>query len=457
MTKKIDVPKGCEWRFEVEEPGIQIRLATGNAEYFGTELALGPPYNFEQVKGAIFTWQGCTLEVEGEPSVEYVAEETPMCTYLNLHFALENLRKKAEENASMDPSISGPRVCLIGPKSSGKTSVLKILESYALKQSRHPICVDLDPSQPMVALPGSISAFHNATILDIQEATGFGTSMSTGPTHILAKSPLVYNYGLDSPLDNPKLYKSCCSRLALAVNSRMTQSVDASVSGCLVDTCSLQENNERYQDTLHSIITDFRINIVLVLGSERLYSTMKRNYNNASWLSVVKLPSSGGCIEREPEWITRWQSRCLKQYFYGDERMPLSPLSIIVDSTQLVVYRVLEASESGPKSSVLPIGFEEESGQSDDKGNYMSLALSGKGQYLERITTEAMTILQNSILAISSVSEDENETAIIDSCILGYVFVTDVDDVKNRMTLLSPVPDRLPSNALIMGTCKWQE
>ncbi|CAA93606.1 mRNA cleavage and polyadenylation factor clp1 [Schizosaccharomyces pombe] len=455
--KEIFIPKECEWRFEVDEPAIQIRLVSGNAEYFGTELALGPPYHFTRVKGAIYTWQGCTLEVEGEPSVEYVAEETPMSTYLNLHFALEGLRLQAENAAANDESSYGPCVCLIGPRSCGKTSVLKILESYALKQSRHPICVNLDPTQPMLALPGSISAFHNATILDIQDADGFGASTSTGPTHVLAKVPLVYNFGLDSPLDNPKLYKLSLSRLALAVHSRMSQSKDARVSGCLVDTSSIQENAEKYQDILHSIITDFRINIIIVLGSERLYSSMKRKYADATWLSVVKVSSSGGCIDREEEWIQQFQARCIKQYFYGDDRMPLSPLSMIVDSTQLVVYRVLEASESGPKSSVLPLGFEEENTQSEKQDGNTSLRLHGKGEFLERISTEAMTILQNSILAVSSVGEDEDEATVVDSCIIGYVFVSDVDDVKNRMTLLSPVPEQLPSNALIMGTCKWQE
>lgn len=49
------------------------------AEIFGTELVKGKPYTFHTgAKVAIFTWQGCTVELKGKKNISYIARETPM-------------------------------------------------------------------------------------------------------------------------------------------------------------------------------------------------------------------------------------------------------------------------------------------------------------------------------------------------------------------------------------------
>jgi polyribonucleotide 5'-hydroxyl-kinase len=63
-----------EWRFEVAfGKQYTIKLTNGDAELWGTELAPNQTYTFSGYKGAIFTWQGCTLEVLGEAESEYLA------------------------------------------------------------------------------------------------------------------------------------------------------------------------------------------------------------------------------------------------------------------------------------------------------------------------------------------------------------------------------------------------
>jgi hypothetical protein len=53
---------------------------------------------------AVFTWYGCTLEIQGscEP---YIAGETPQIAYINVHTQLEAMR-----NDAADKGIVGPRV-----------------------------------------------------------------------------------------------------------------------------------------------------------------------------------------------------------------------------------------------------------------------------------------------------------------------------------------------------------
>lgn len=52
------------------------------------------------------------LHVKGKPTVDYVADEAPMQSYLNVHIALEQLREIATERGE-----EGPRVCCLSHRS----------------------------------------------------------------------------------------------------------------------------------------------------------------------------------------------------------------------------------------------------------------------------------------------------------------------------------------------------
>lgn len=53
------------------------------AEIFGTELVKGKSYTFHTgAKVAVFTWQGCTIELKGRKNISYIARETPMVSRL---------------------------------------------------------------------------------------------------------------------------------------------------------------------------------------------------------------------------------------------------------------------------------------------------------------------------------------------------------------------------------------
>lgn len=97
------------------------------------------------------------LHVTGHPSTEYVSEETSMPAYANVHVAFEQMRVRAlrilhgspasddDANANAEP----PRVLVLGPENSGKTTVCKILTNYAVRagQNWSPMLVNVDPSE----------------------------------------------------------------------------------------------------------------------------------------------------------------------------------------------------------------------------------------------------------------------------------------------------------------------
>ena len=227
------------------------QLVSGHAELFGTELAVQQPYSFTGTKAAIFTWQGCRLEVTGECLVEYVAEETPNISYLNLHFALEKIRGESAASGR-----DGPRVMIVGPENAGKTSLAKILTAYATRSGRQPVLVNLDPTEGVLTVPGTFSAATFSSILDIEE--GWGSSPTNGPTQVPVKLPLVFFLGSRSPDDETAVSKPILSRLALSVINRVHDDDKAKVSGCIIDTPGSFSQGKTKYDVLQHAISEFQ-------------------------------------------------------------------------------------------------------------------------------------------------------------------------------------------------------
>ena len=110
------------------------KLTDGEAEAFGAELVRNKQYELTHSKMAIFSWQGCVVTIEGRCQAAYLANETPMVQYLNLHTAVEQRRAVAEAEGRQ-----GPRVMLVGPTSAGKSTLAQMLINWAVRQQRVPL------------------------------------------------------------------------------------------------------------------------------------------------------------------------------------------------------------------------------------------------------------------------------------------------------------------------------
>ena len=135
---KLDAEE--ELRVEVDcgkTDKVIVELLSGHAEIFGTEMVVHNKYQFFRgAKFAVFTFQGCRVQVQGSMEVDpYTSKETPMLMYLNTHAALEQLRQKAEKENSR-----GPICMLVGPTDVGKSTVSRLL------LARPPRCCDLTPT-----------------------------------------------------------------------------------------------------------------------------------------------------------------------------------------------------------------------------------------------------------------------------------------------------------------------
>ncbi|KAF3936135.1 hypothetical protein ABW19_dt0200646 [Dactylella cylindrospora] len=439
-----DLKPTHEFRFEVApSSSVTIKLTSGTAELFGTELSKGLPYTFTGCKLAIYTWTGCTLSIEGSPSVEYTAEETPMNTYLNLHIALEKQRVAASDCPPTADGAQGPRILLIGPPDAGKTSLCKILTGYAIRQGRKPMVINLDAGgEGILSVPGTISAASFGSVMDVED--GFGSSPMSAPSAIPVKLPLVYYYGLETPESGVKRYKKLVTRMAVAVNSRLEEDIESKNTGLIIDTASLDAQTNA--DLISYIVAEFSVTTIAVLGSERLYNTMLKSFAaSSSSISVIKLPTSGGCVDRDKAFNKSCREATVKKYFFGDERLTLSPytVSVDLDAPGFVFWEVVDslAMEGARNMSFLPIG-EDESSLKEDEVRKVPVA-------------EIDSRYENMVVAVLQCDAKEGRGVVGESAVMGFLYVQEVDEKAKRMKVLSPVPGRVPNKALLVG--KWPE
>ncbi|EXJ78567.1 hypothetical protein A1O1_08968 [Capronia coronata CBS 617.96] len=481
-TTQHELAKEHEWRFEVAVGKyIQVKLLRGTAELFGTELVPGNTYTFTGTKAAIYTWHGCSLEISGDPlQSEYTAEETPMHEYVNVHFALETLRDQAKAAGR-----EGPRVLILGPDNAGKSSLAKILTGYSNRSARSPVVVNLDVKEGVMSIPGTLTATVFKTMMDIEE--GWGTAPMSGPNGAIpVKLPLVYFFGSSRPEEKEgKVYKAQLRRLALAVAGRLAQDPEARESGLVIDTPGSLTSNKAGTvgyEIIHDIVSELAVSAILCLGSERLYSDMVKQFDGQptatrsttasqnETISVIKLAKSGGCVERDEAYMQAFRAAQIRTYFYGNPRLSngisLQPRQQQVDFASLTVWRRISSTPDPTSSASAGGKFNDEDeetflpgGMVDDTSDTYPGGASSKvplpaSQIYERVSAPFAT-MRNAILAVMNCEPEAEQEVIRDSSVMGFLYVTDTDEARGRISLLSPVAGRVPSRAIVWAG--WPE
>ncbi|CAA7041172.1 unnamed protein product [Microthlaspi erraticum] len=421
--KQVKLERESELRIEVSDEDLKLRVVNGTAEIFGSELPPGIWRKFPpRLKFAVFTWYGATIEMDGVTETDYTADETPMVSYVNVHAILDARRRFAKASTSTDSEpVQGPRVIVVGPTDSGKSTLTKMLLSWAAKQGWKPTFVDLDVGQGSITIPGAIAATPIEMPLDPVE--GFPLDMA-----------LVYYFGHSAPItsvnnntiNNVELYKVLVKELAQVLETQVAGNPESRAAGMVINTMGWIDG-VGYELLLHAIDT-FKASVVLVLGQEKLFSMLKDVLRTKSNVDVVKLHKSGGVVARSGAVRKASRASRIKEYFYGPSN-ELSPYANTVSFSDVQVFRI----GGGPRAptSALPIG-------SDPVSNPL------------RVTP--VNIDQGLLHSILGVSYAEEPDQIISSNVSGFVHVTEVDMHRNKITYLAPSPGALPSKFLVAGS-----
>lgn len=418
--KEVKLDKECELRIEVgPESPLRLRLQNGNAEIFGTEIPPGIWLTFPpRLKFAVFTWYGATVEMDGITETDYTEDETPMISYVNVHAILDGRRKRAKASSGDSEASQGPRVITVGPTDSGKSTLSRMLLSWAAKLGWKPTFVDLDVGQGSITIPGCIAASPIEMPIDPVEG-------------ILLEMALVYFYGYVNPGLNPDLYKVVVKELAQVLERQFTGNAESRAAGMVINTMGWIEGLG-YELLLHAIET-FKVDVVLVLGQEKLYSMLKDVLKNKPNVDVVKLQRSGGVVSRSQKARQKARSYRIKEYFYGLSNT-LSPHSNTANFGDISVYKF----GGGPQAprSALPIGAE----PTADPTRLIQVNISQEMLHL--------------VVGVSYAKEPDQ---IISSNVAGFICITGIDMQRKKITYLAPSGGELPSKYLILGNISWVE
>jgi polyribonucleotide 5'-hydroxyl-kinase len=421
-SRTFDLLVEHELRFEVpcDCADATLTLMSGSAEVFGVEMAVNRAYSLSPgLNAAAFTWFGARLTLFAPSSaLAYTATDTPMPDYIRVHAVLQSRRDRILQAG--DPA-GGPRTVIVGPRDSGKTALANILCAYCVKANSSSILVDLDPaaSGASAVVPGAF-AVSVVSHVDIEEG---------GPVHDRVSATM---YGHVSALDNLIVVKKLMSSVTTVLDGLLAEQKNVPHAGCIVDTCGDVDGTEGL-DLVVAGITAVRADIVLVLGGERLFASIRSRLTD-SRTEVVLLSKSGGVVSRDNTIRQHARSRRIKEYFYGPDNR-LNPFSTVIDFASVTVMQIAGQAAVVP-DSVLPIGFE---------------------STLDPLKPNKVSLSRDLLHALLGVSQAEVEDEVLCKPVYGFVHVSKVDVDRNTLTVLAPSPGRIPSNFLIQGSIKWME
>ena len=85
------------------------------------------------------------------------------------------------------------------------------------------------------------------------------------------------------------------------------------------------------------------------MGSERLFNDLSRKYANRPTddaVSVVRLDKSGGCVDRDEEYMKQLRQAQVRSYFFGHGENTLSPSTHWEDYSGMTIYKIVEGMHS---------------------------------------------------------------------------------------------------------------
>ncbi|XP_051160859.1 protein CLP1 homolog [Leptopilina boulardi] len=389
LKKEYKLEPESELRFEIESRNkkVTLELKSGAAELFGTELIVNKKYEFSATNIAVITWQGCIIELEGDPDIVYITKESPMLIYLNCHTILEQLRELAEEK-----NEKGPVTMIVGPCDVGKSTLSKILVNYSLRLNRNPIYVNLDVGQTEFGLPGTLGVVMPKK------------NSSTIETNFNNEAPIIFHFGYSSPLCNQSFYKLLTTRVAEVCDERVKLNSAEKYSGIIINTCGWTKG-DGYRYLIHAAYA-FEVDAIIVMDQQQLYNDLIRDM--PKFVKVVLLPKSSGVVKRNETQRAESRNNLIYNYFYGIPK--LISFKIDLKFENISIFRINISSgfssvaKKLPDTTLMPI--------------------------------KPIPSMKNCLLSVSLGKLNQND--IVQSNIAGFLHVQEVNMQEKIITVLSP-------------------
>ena len=240
--------------------------------------------------------------------------------------------------------------------------------------------------------------------------------------------------------------------MANKINERLKKDLDAKSSGLIINSCGWVDGMG--YDLLLHIIAVFAVDVVLVMGDDRLYFSLTSSIQDK--VVVVKLPRSGGVVERDNMVRKRARKNKISEYFYGRKVVSgqpqlLSPCRSDTKLSSLVIMRVgvVQLSEA-----MLPIG----QAASKDPLTLVTVTPT-KEDLLHAVLAVMHPNCEDDTGEVGAASGSTSPASfnLCDMNVAGFLYVVEVDLEADSIVVLLPCPGALPSKYLLMGSLNWVE
>jgi polyribonucleotide 5'-hydroxyl-kinase len=158
-------------------------------------------------------------------------------------------------------------------------------------------------------------------------------------TNLYKTSPIVYYYGTTDIQEKKHVYSSMLTELAKSVVKKLDDKL-VKHAGVIIDTPS-QFAEPSGSEMLYQAIDDFEVNVILVIGHERLLSELQRKFAGSD-ITVLKLAKSGGVVARDKAARKEELFQRVREYFYGSPGADLNPFSQTVSFNDIIVRHATE-------------------------------------------------------------------------------------------------------------------
>lgn len=110
-----------------------------------------------------------------------------------------------------------------------------------------PLVANLDPTDGLLGLPGTLGAAVFGTLMDQEEpAGGFGVTNTpiSGPSAPPVKNPLTFYFGREKVEDDVDTWRQMTEKLAGLCKRKFERNRDVRVAGLLVDTAPVEAGDK---------------------------------------------------------------------------------------------------------------------------------------------------------------------------------------------------------------------